>query len=131
MPYGNISLRGGSLLHCAVEFGETECVDVLLKQGADVNLPAAILNGIGGQTPIFHAIASNLEGNFPTLEYLVRTHGRKIDVSVRATWCRHGNVQPTPMTPLEFAELEARTGDPRWRTKLAEEDALLRSLLDR
>ena len=25
MPYGNISLRGASLLHCAVEFGEIAC----------------------------------------------------------------------------------------------------------
>jgi hypothetical protein len=129
MPYGNIDLRGAGLLHCAVEFGETACVETLLTYGADINLKAEIRGGIGGQTPLFHAIASNREGNFPTLEYLVRKSGPTIDMSVRATWRRHGDVQPQPMTPLEFAEHAARTEDPQWRTKMAEEDALLRSLV--
>ena len=54
MPYGNIRLRGATLLHCAVEFGEIECVEELLtiwtrvrNASADINAKAEILEGIG------------------------------------------------------------------------------------
>jgi hypothetical protein len=128
MPYGNMELKGAGLLHCAVELGERECVEVLLNRGADLNLRAEMIGGVGGQTPIFHGIASNREGNFPTLEYLVHRAGRAIDLTVCATWRRHGETPTQPMTPLEFAEHAARTEDPQWRTKAAEERALLQSI---
>ena len=85
MPYGNILLRGAGLLHCAVEFGENECIEELLRRGANINLRADIIGGIGGQTPIFHAIATNLFAGLPTLEYLARRAGPAIDMTVRAT----------------------------------------------
>ncbi|MEO6846231.1 MAG: ankyrin repeat domain-containing protein, partial [Chthoniobacterales bacterium] len=126
MPFGNIELRGATLLHCAVEFGEIECIEELLKRYADINTKADIIDGIGGQTPIFHAINTNGDNNFYTLEYLVKRVGQYIDMSVRATWRSFGEVQPRPMTPLEYAEHAVKTGDPQWRKKIAEELAILR-----
>ena len=125
MPYGNMALQGAALLHCAVEFGEDECIGEILQRGGDINLPADAIDGIGGQTPIFHAIATNCDGNFPTLEYLARRANRTIDLSVRATWRRFGQAQSEPMTPLEFADRAAVTEDRQRRTKIAEERALL------
>lgn len=129
MPYGNIALAGAGLLHCAVEFGEIDCIRVLLAHGANPNLKAAVIDGVGGQTPLFHAIATNCDANFPVLEYLVQRVGATLDLSVRATFIRHGKPQTKPMTPLEFSQAAGETDDPRWRSKASEEQALLRSLL--
>ena len=86
MPYGNMGLRGATLLHCAVEFGEIECMEELFRRYVDINMKADVIDGLGGQTPIFHAINTNCDGNFSTLEYLVKRVGPWIDMSVRATW---------------------------------------------
>jgi ankyrin repeat protein len=136
MPYGNILLRGATLLHCAVEFGEIACIDVILDAyrghgDVGVNTPADVIDGIGGQTPIFHAINTNNDGCFATLEHLVRRVGQYINMDVRATWRSHGEVQSTPLTPLEYAEKAEREIDPKWahfRPRVAEELALLRGL---
>lgn len=129
MPFGNMALRGGTLLHCAVEFGENECIDELLRRGANINAPAEIIDGLGGQTLVFHAIATNCDGNFGTLEHLARQTAQTIDMTVRATWRRFGTAQVTPLTPLEFAEQAARSDDASRRTKIAEERALLQALV--
>jgi hypothetical protein len=127
MPYGNMALAGAGLLHCAVEFGEHACVEELLRHGGDINLQAATIGGIGGQTPVFHAIGANLP-TMETLEYLVSQFGRTIDLTVRATWRRYGEKQAEPMTPLEFSEHAVPTPDPQWPAKTAEERALLQSI---
>ncbi len=128
MPFGNMTLRGGTLLHSAVEFGENGCIDELLRRGANINAPAEIIDGLGGQPPVFHAIATNCDGNFGTLEHLAKQAGQTIDMTVRATWRRFGTPQVTPLTPLEFAEQAARGDDASRRTKIAEERALLQAL---
>ena len=131
MPYGNIALHGATLLHCAVEFGEIECAEKLLKQGADINARGEIIDGLGGQTPIYHGIASLLDGNFNMLEHLVKRFGRGIDMNVRATWRIFGEPQPDPMTPLEYAEKAVRERDPKGahlNPRAQEELNLLRSL---
>jgi ankyrin repeat protein len=47
----------------AAEFGQAEVARWLLDVGANVNAPALIdSEGLGGQTPIFHAATQN--GNF-------------------------------------------------------------------
>lgn len=115
LPYGNIALRGATLLHCAVEFGENECVETLLRRGADRNASADLIDGVGGQTPIFHAIHSD----FSTLQLLTRASTSPLDLSIRATFRRHGEIQSTPVTALEFAEQSAAS---------AESVALLRAL---
>jgi ankyrin repeat protein len=51
-----LTLKGATLLHVAAEFGQAEVARWLLDIGADVNAPALIdAEGLGGQTPIFHA----------------------------------------------------------------------------
>ena len=58
-----LTLKGATLLHVAAEFGQVEVAKRLLDAGADVNAPALIdSEGLGGQTPIFHAATQN--GNF-------------------------------------------------------------------
>ncbi len=128
MPYGNMRLRGATLLHCAVEFGEMECVEELLKRAADINMKAEVIDGIGGQTPIFHAINTNCDNNFSMLEYLAKRVAPWVDMSLRATWSNYGEAQPKPMTPLEYAESAATEESCKWRTKIDEELAVLRSL---
>jgi ankyrin repeat protein len=52
-----LKLRGAPLLHLAAEYGDVDTAKLLLDRGADVNARAMIdETGIGGQTPIFHAV---------------------------------------------------------------------------
>lgn len=102
MPYGNIALAGASLLHMAVEFGEMACVDALFDRWADINIRASIIEGVGGQTPIFHAINSFQGWLRPFLKHLIHRAGEHIDMGVRASFRQHGEVK-APCTPLELA----------------------------
>jgi ankyrin repeat protein len=129
MPYGNIDLRGAALTHLAVEFGEIQCLDLLLDRGADINLPAEVIDGIGGQPPIFHAIATNQAANFPTLQHLVQRLGQQIDLSVRATFRPFGQIQTRPVNPLEYAQQSSNTEVPDWRRASEKEITLLKSLM--
>lgn len=124
MPYGNIELRGASLLHCAVEFDEIECCGILLDRGADANIRADVIDGVGGQTPVFHLLNTYWASHLATLEYLIRCVGTKIDLSIRATWRRFDGPRRTAVTPLEYAE---ETGDEGRKNRDAE-IALLRSI---
>ena len=55
-----LTLEGATLLHVAAEFGQFGVAEHLLDAGADVNATALTdANGIGGQTPIFHAATQN------------------------------------------------------------------------
>lgn len=105
MPHGNVSLRGATLLHMAIEFGEVECAEQLMQSGAQINAQAAGDEAGGDQTPIFHAIASPVPGqNESCLEYLVNECRQWIDMKFRATLVRFGKRLDRPMTPLEYAE---------------------------
>jgi hypothetical protein len=128
MPYGNMELRGATLLHCAVEFGENDCIAEMLRRGADINARADVVGGIGGQTPIFHAIGTITDGNIPTLEFLAGRADLGIDMNVRATWRRFGQVQSTALTPLEFAEAVAAQAAEHGRSRVTEELVLLRRI---
>lgn len=51
-------LKGATLLHVAAEFGNLEAARLLLDRGAQVDARAAIDDaGVGGQTPLFHAVS--------------------------------------------------------------------------
>src|SRR5690348_7456279 len=51
------SCRGVSPLHICAEFNSARCARVLLDHGADVNARADVdADGMGGHTPIFHAV---------------------------------------------------------------------------
>lgn len=54
------SLTGVSALHVCAEYNSVRCAEALLEAGIDVNVRAEIDGeGIGGQTPLFHAVNSN------------------------------------------------------------------------
>ena len=66
------SCKGVSALHICAEFNSLRCARVLIEAGADVNAQADIDgDGIGGQTPLFHAVNSNQNHSRPVMELLV------------------------------------------------------------
>lgn len=129
IPYGNMNLDGTTLLHAAVEFIETECVDVLLARGADVNARAESFDDkgqfVGNQTPIFHCVATCQQAGEAMLERLLKRS--EVDLSVRATFRATGEVISTPITPLEWATLSREKESLSWRRASDRELALLRA----
>lgn len=78
-----LTLRGGTLLHIAAEYGNVQCVGLLLNRGADVNARATIdENGIGGQTPIFHAVTQFYDWGLPVAQLLL-DHGANLSVRAK------------------------------------------------
>jgi hypothetical protein len=100
----SLTLRGATLLHVAAEYGNVEAVRMLLDRGADVNARARIDgNGVGGQTPIFHAVTQFWNFGLPVVELLLE---RGAELSLRCKLPGHvdraGEV--VECTPLSYAE---------------------------
>ena len=100
-----LTLRGGTLLHVAAEFQSLDAARLLLDNGADVNAPATLNeDGIGGQTPIFHAATQREDAGLPIVRLLVE---RGADLSLRAKLPGHyehpGEI--VECTPLGYALL--------------------------
>ena len=77
-----LTLRGATLLHVAAEYGFLDAGRLLLDRGADVNARADIdANGVGGQTPIFHAL-THFKGVNPEVGDLLIQRGA--DLTIRA-----------------------------------------------
>jgi ankyrin repeat protein len=101
----HLTLRGATLLHVAAEYGNVEAAKLVLERGADVNARALVADdGIGGQTPIFHAVTQFYDGGLPMTQFLVE---RGADLSVRVKLPGHyehpGEV--VECTPLGYATL--------------------------
>src|SRR5262249_14446979 len=77
-----LMLQGGTLLHIAAEYGFFDSTRLLLDGGADVNARADVgANGIGRQTPIFHAL-THFMGVNPEVGELLKERGA--DLTIRA-----------------------------------------------
>lgn len=100
-----LKLRGATLLHVTAEYGNVEVAKLLMERGADVNAPAEVdESGVGGQTPIFHAVTQFFDWGLPVAQLLVE---RGADLSVRAKLPGHyerpGEI--VECTPLGYAKL--------------------------
>jgi ankyrin repeat protein len=99
-----LTLKGGTLLHVAAEYGDADAVRLLLDRGADVNAGAGVdAAGVGGQTPIFHAATQFSDWGLSVVELLL---DRGADLSVRAKLPGHYDRpgETVDCTPLEYAE---------------------------
>jgi ankyrin repeat protein len=89
----------------AAEFGNLKAAALLLDRGADVNAPAAVNDaGVGGHTPIFHAVTQFDDGGLAVTQLLME---RGADLAVRlklpGDYERPGEV--VECTPLGYALL--------------------------
>ncbi len=101
------SCRGVSALHICAEFNSTRCARVLLEHGADANARAdQDSDGLGGHTPIFHAVNSIFNYCRPMMEILVDA-GADLEIRVRALLWGESMTWETvvyDVTPLSYAQ---------------------------
>jgi ankyrin repeat protein len=101
------SLKGVSSLHVCAEYNSVRCAGALLEAGIDVNVRAEIDGeGIGGQTPLFHAVNSNQNHCRPVMELLVEA-GADIDVRLKGLVWGAGFEWETAVfdvTPISYAQ---------------------------
>jgi ankyrin repeat protein len=91
-----LKLRGATLLHVAAEYGNVYAAKLLLDRAADVNARADLdESGIGGQTPIFHAVTQFGDWGLPVARLLI---DRGADLAVRVKLPGHYE------RPEEFVE---------------------------
>jgi hypothetical protein len=77
-----LTLRGATLLHVAAEYGFLDSTRILLDRGADINARSEKdSNGVGGQSPIFHALTNNGAGKSEVGQFLI---DRGADLTIRA-----------------------------------------------
>ncbi|HEY3706270.1 MAG TPA: ankyrin repeat domain-containing protein, partial [Terracidiphilus sp.] len=67
-----LTLQGATLLHVAAEYGNVKAARMLLAQGADVNAQTQVdADGVGGQTPLFHAASQFSDFGLEVVRFLV------------------------------------------------------------
>lgn len=101
------SCEGVSPLHVCAEFNSVRCAAVLLSAGADVNARADLdADGLGGQTPLFHAVNSNHNHCRPMMELLVEA-GADLNVRLKGlVWGKTFEWETAlfDVTPLSYAQ---------------------------
>jgi ankyrin repeat protein len=108
----SLTLRGGTLLHVAAEYGHPAAAALLLDGGADVNARATVDGaGVGGQTAIFHAVTQFDDEGLPVTEVLI-DRGADLAVRVKLPGDYEQASEIVECTPLGYALL---FGGPRQR----------------
>ena len=83
LPHAFTPLEGVTLLHVCAEFNKVNCATALIGHGAAVDArPAVDVNGLGGQTPLFHAVNSHRNFAYPMLEFLL-DNGASVEISLK------------------------------------------------
>ena len=107
IPCAFTSCNGVTALHVCAEFNGVNCARTLLAAGADTNARADIDgDGLGGQTPIFHAVNSIFNYSRPMLELLVDAGA---DLNQRVSGLVWGPGAPwetviLDVTPISYAQ---------------------------
>ncbi|MCU1242280.1 MAG: Ankyrin 3 [Candidatus Acidoferrum typicum] len=100
-----LTLQGATLLHVAAEYGSVEAARLLLDRGAEVNAPATISGeGIGGQTPIFHAVTQYGDWGLPVAQLLVE-RGAELSIRVELPGHYERASEIVECTPIGYAKL--------------------------
>ena len=101
------SCKGVAALHICAEFNSVRCARVLIEEGADLNARADVDGkGMGGQTPLFHAVNSNQNYCRPMMELLIDA-GADLDIRLKGlVW---GDTMPWEtvvfdVTPISYAQ---------------------------
>jgi ankyrin repeat protein len=98
-----LTLKGATLLHAAAEFGNAEIAALLLERGADINARATVDDsGIGGQSPIFHAVTQFKDWGLPVAQLLIE-QGADLSLSVKLPGHYEQPDEVVECTPLGYA----------------------------
>ncbi len=99
-----LTLVGATLLHLSAEFGNVDAVTLLLERGADMNAAALIdENGVGGQTPIFHAVTQPAREPGLTVTRLLIEHGASLAIRAKLPGHYERPHEFVECTPLGYA----------------------------
>ena len=107
VPSAFTSCAGITALHLCAEFNSVRSATVLINAGANVNAAADLdADGIGGQTPIFHAVNSIFNYCRPVMELLVDA-GADLDLRLKGLRWGVGMDWETlilDVTPISYAQ---------------------------
>ena len=100
-----LTLRGATLLHVAAEYGFVDATRLLLDRGADVNARADVdESGVGGQTPIFHALTHFMGAN-PEVAALLMERGADLSIRARVPGHYERPDEVLDVSAAEYAQL--------------------------
>lgn len=98
-------LSGATLLHLAAEYGSLDAARLLLGRGADVNSRASVDDaGVGGQTPIFHAVTQFSDQGYEMASLLLDS-GADLSIRVKLPGHYERPAETVDCTPLGYALL--------------------------
>jgi ankyrin repeat protein len=101
--YRRMTLRGGTLLHVAAEYGNVAAARLLLDFGAHVDARVeSDAGGLGGQTPLFHAVSQFSDWGLAVTRLLL-SYGANLGIRARLPGHYERPDEVVECTPLGYA----------------------------